>query len=115
MSRRYVIDVEVNRTSGKFVSGDAIDEAIVDVLEGSDPGDISPEDSEYDILSWEVATYDDGGKSSKSAKKASAEHEWLETLYYWLVDLDRLPADETEGVIKALKRAVGPLGRTLGK
>ena len=49
---RYVfqVDVEVNRTQGKFASKDEISEAIVSEIDGSNPGSVSSgEGAEYEI------------------------------------------------------------------
>lgn len=59
MKIKFIIDVEVERVQGKFASKDEIVEAIVGMLEGADEGSVegigADGDSEYEIISWEVA------------------------------------------------------------
>lgn len=54
MKFRYVIEVEVARTEGKFAPRDEISEEIS--MNGfSDPGSLSVGDSSYDVTSFEVS------------------------------------------------------------
>ena len=46
------IDIEVNKTQGKFVSKADIEEALV--AEISEPGSIYVDESEYEVTMWEV-------------------------------------------------------------
>lgn len=46
------IDVEVNKTQGKFVSKGDIEEAIIAEL--SEPGSLYVDESEYEVTMWEV-------------------------------------------------------------
>jgi hypothetical protein len=55
----YTIDVEVDRSQGKFASRDELEdqlrEAINDALESADPGTLEGEaGGEYETTSWEV-------------------------------------------------------------
>jgi hypothetical protein len=59
MRMKFTIEVEVARTSGKFVSKDEIRESIREEIEGADPGSITVGDnSEYETTSWSVEDAD---------------------------------------------------------
>jgi hypothetical protein len=52
----YTVEVEAERTEGKFASRDDIGEQIRDEIESADPGQITGENGgEYEITSWEVS------------------------------------------------------------
>lgn len=46
--------VEVDHTSGKFVSRDEISDEISEAIESADPGSIDVSESEYETTVWEV-------------------------------------------------------------
>ena len=48
------VNVELNKTQGKFVSKDDLAEAVKAALEGADEGSWSVEDSEYETAEWDV-------------------------------------------------------------
>ena len=54
----FTVEVEVERTQGKFASRDEISAAVVEMLDGADEGTVdgvgADGDSEYEIVSWEV-------------------------------------------------------------
>ena len=54
----FTVEVEVERTQGKFASRDEISEAVVEMLDGANEGTVdgvgADGDSEYEIVSWEV-------------------------------------------------------------
>jgi len=55
----FTVEVEVERTQGKFASRDEISAAVVEMLDGADEGTVdgvgADGDSEYEIVSWEVS------------------------------------------------------------
>lgn len=48
------IGVRLAKASGPYVAKEALAEAIVDELSGSDPGEISVEESTYEVGTWDV-------------------------------------------------------------
>lgn len=59
MTLKFMVTVEVNRTSGKFVSKDEIRDALREEISGADPGSITVGDnSEYETTSFEVEDED---------------------------------------------------------
>lgn len=54
----YVIEVEVERTEGKFASRDEVAEQLQEALEGADPSSIdgvgADGTSSYEVSSWDV-------------------------------------------------------------
>lgn len=61
MSHRFTftVEVEVNRTAGKFASRDEMADAIREAIEGADPGELDglgPDgETNYTVDSWEVS------------------------------------------------------------
>lgn len=61
MAHRFkiIVEVEINRESGKFASRDEMADAIIDAIEGADPGSIdgigADGDSCYTVDSWEAS------------------------------------------------------------
>lgn len=59
---RVTIDVELERIQGKFASRSEMAEAIIDELEGADPGSIygigADADSDYEVVGWDVNSDD---------------------------------------------------------
>lgn len=55
---KFVVEVEVERESGKFASRDEMAEQIQDALEGADPGSLygigADGDSDYSVVDWTV-------------------------------------------------------------
>ena len=55
---RYVVEVDCERTEGKFASREELAEQIQEALEGADPGQVdgvgSDGMSSYEIIVWEV-------------------------------------------------------------
>lgn len=54
MKIRFEVEVEVKKASGKFCSKDDVANAILEQLEGSDPGSITVDDTEYEVESFQV-------------------------------------------------------------
>jgi ABC-type phosphate/phosphonate transport system permease subunit len=54
----YLVEVEVERTEGKFASREEVEEQITDALESADPGSVdgigADGDSSYEVTSWDV-------------------------------------------------------------
>jgi ABC-type phosphate/phosphonate transport system permease subunit len=54
----YLVEVEVERTEGKFASREEVEEQITDALESADPGSVdgigADGDSSYEVISWDV-------------------------------------------------------------
>lgn len=54
--RVYItMEVEVERVQGKFASRDAIEENLRAELDGANPGTLDVDDSEYEIIDWEIS------------------------------------------------------------
>lgn len=53
-----MVDIDVDRVSGKFASRDEIEEALITMIEGANEGSVSgvgaDGDSEYEISDWTV-------------------------------------------------------------
>lgn len=49
------IDVEYEKASGKFVNKEDIADSIITDVEASDPGTVMVDDSEYNIVGWDVS------------------------------------------------------------
>lgn len=53
---RFVVDVETERTEGKFESRDSLSERFIEELESADPGEVEGEnEGKYEVVSWEVS------------------------------------------------------------
>jgi hypothetical protein len=50
----FTVTVEVERVSGRFVSRDTIAEELTSAIEDADPQQLSPDDSEYETVQWDV-------------------------------------------------------------
>lgn len=51
----YVVEVEVERTEGKFATRDELGEQILEALSGADPGQLEGEnEGQYEVTDWEV-------------------------------------------------------------
>lgn len=62
MHFRFVVEVEVERTTGKFATRDEMAEQIQEALEGAVPGDYQgANDGEYTTSSWTVSEEDERG------------------------------------------------------
>lgn len=55
---KLTVTIELERIEGKFASRDEMTEALIDELEGMDPGEIyglgADGDTSYSIANWEV-------------------------------------------------------------
>lgn len=52
----FTIEVEAERTEGKFATRDELGEQIQEELDGCNPGNLSGENGgEYEITEWEVS------------------------------------------------------------
>lgn len=56
MRIKFTIDVELQKTTGKFMSKEDVAEEIREELEGTDPGTVEVDETEYEIIVWEVST-----------------------------------------------------------
>lgn len=55
MNFRFVVEVEVNRVTGKFATSEEIEQQIQDALENADPGSYEGENGgEYETADWSV-------------------------------------------------------------
>ena len=106
MGYEFTVKVEVEKTAGKFASRDSIEAELQQALEDADPGNISPDDSEYDTIDWSV---EPGTPAKAGAKAKSQDREWLETLWSQFRNAPTLETDEF------LRRSFAALGRYLGK
>ena len=56
MQFTFTVNVTAERSEGKFASRDEIGDAILDELQGSDPGTVDGEaGGSYEITEWEVS------------------------------------------------------------
>jgi len=51
----FKVEVEVEKTSGKFVGKDELQSEIQEALEGADYGSWSVDESEYETATWDVS------------------------------------------------------------
>lgn len=60
MKFKLVVEVEVERTEGKFAGRDEIEEQLVEAIEGADPGTVdgvgADGASSYEVVAWEVSS-----------------------------------------------------------
>lgn len=55
MKFRATVEIEVERTEGKFARRDELEEQIIEALESADPSDFSGDNGGlYQTVSWEV-------------------------------------------------------------
>jgi hypothetical protein len=55
MRFRFTVDVEVERTQGKFAAREEIAAKLLEAIEDANPNDISTDaDAEYSVSSWET-------------------------------------------------------------
>lgn len=70
MDFSFVVNASVERSEGKFESRDTIEAALVEALEGADPGDIEGDNGgRYDVTDWSV---EDNNQAVKGAPKVKA-------------------------------------------
>lgn len=51
----FTVEVELERSQGKFATRDEMQDQIIEALEGADPGSLTGDnEGEYDVVSWEV-------------------------------------------------------------
>lgn len=55
MKITITIEAEVSHVTGKFIAKDELADEITSELEGADPGSLYVEDSEYEIVDWNVS------------------------------------------------------------
>lgn len=56
MTFEFKVSVEVERVEGLFESRDSLGAALMESLEGADPGQVEGDNgSPYEVTSWEVA------------------------------------------------------------
>lgn len=55
MKIRFIVEVEAEKTTGKFVGKDEIAEEIGLWIEGADEGIVYVDESEYEVTSWDVS------------------------------------------------------------
>jgi hypothetical protein len=56
MKIRLTVEVEVEHRTGKFVAKDEIAEEIGEWIENADEGDVWIDESEYEVVAWEVTS-----------------------------------------------------------
>lgn len=52
---KFIVEVELERTEGKFVSRDDMAQELLDAIESSDPGEVNVDDSNYEVTDWSVS------------------------------------------------------------
>jgi hypothetical protein len=51
---KFVVEVELERTEGKFVSRDDMAQELLDAIESADPGSIDVDESSYEVTDFSV-------------------------------------------------------------
>lgn len=86
---QFTIEATLEKTSGKFVSGEDLAEEIKGEIEGADPGSVSVDDSEYDVTSWSVSydgTASEARRAARGGQSAPARDPSREVLeQLWIV------------------------------
>lgn len=55
MKITVTIEIEVERQSGKFRSKDDVADALIAEIEGANPGSVDVDETEYEVVSFEVS------------------------------------------------------------
>jgi len=50
----FTINVEAEKSDGKFVGKDELQDLVIGDLEGADPGILHGDEGTYDVVVWEV-------------------------------------------------------------
>jgi hypothetical protein len=67
----YLIDIEIEKTEGKFASRDEMDEQIQEALGDANPENLTGEnDGEYDVIQWDIEEVPQPKKSRKKKDDA---------------------------------------------
>lgn len=61
--------VEVDRVSGRFVTRDDIEAALIEAVEQANPSSIDVDESEYEVTDWAVAVEAPAPRKRKGAVK----------------------------------------------
>lgn len=51
---KFVVEVELERTEGKFVSRDDMAQELLDAIESADPGSVDVDESSYEVTNFTV-------------------------------------------------------------
>lgn len=51
---KFIVEVELERTEGKFVSREDMAQELMDAIESSDPGSIDVDESSYEVTDFSV-------------------------------------------------------------
>lgn len=70
-SGRIIVDWSAEKTGGKFASKDSIEEALIEAIDGANPGSITPDDGEYEV-DWSVEAEPDQKKAKAKPKLTAA-------------------------------------------
>jgi hypothetical protein len=55
MKFTFTVDVELNRTEGKFATREEMAEQIMEAIDDANPNDlVGDNDGQYEVVSWEV-------------------------------------------------------------
>lgn len=69
MKFQFIIDVELERTEGKFASRDEIEEELTGALDEANPSSITAENGgEYEIVDWVVTTTQETAPAPKRVR-----------------------------------------------
>jgi hypothetical protein len=60
----FLVEVEVTRITGKFISGDDLAEQIREALDGANPNEIDVDESNYEVTDWTVSEQTRKGSTS---------------------------------------------------
>jgi hypothetical protein len=66
----FTIEVEVERTEGKFASREDLAGQIVEELESANPNSLTGEnDGEYEVIAWDVSEQEQPKRTRKAAAR----------------------------------------------
>ena len=51
---KFVVEVELERSEGRFVSRDDMAQELLDAIESADPGSVDVDESSYEVTDWSV-------------------------------------------------------------
>jgi hypothetical protein len=52
---KFVVEVELERSEGRFVSRDDMAQELLDAIESADPGSVDVDESSYEVTDWSVS------------------------------------------------------------
>lgn len=55
----FQVEVEIEKTTGKFAARESAFDAIQDALESANPDSLALDDSEYSVVTWDISEVPD--------------------------------------------------------